>query len=384
MYYTIGKSVLYQALGLKQNNKELVLNNKKSACASCPWYQAASSSFASKNSYDTLKAKCAHCENNIDYEVIYNNEKNKYGSDKTKLNRNALILFMKLHSYNPTQAGFIENIDVDVLADLLKVSVRTVRNNLKLLVDGGYIYCDSIYANHVNLILLNYKDYFLPADKGGRGYLKISENTLKDLCNIRSILVLRLILRNLLSEKENNSNTYKDLNNCLPCYCKKNVIISKIKEHTQNIFEIVLSDKHVNFKIKQEHDIKINLANEEKTYSEHYNNIFNKINKVLFDSIGSNIMINNIPLELTPFFIDDNKQIIENPVSCFYYKKAIPDLAKLACKYSEPVVTRALADTYKLHMCKQKPLLKHLGSYILEVIKSYGFSINNAPTLSNI
>ncbi len=377
MYFVIGKAVLYQAIGLKSNQKIIKVNNQ-SECATCPWLQAAISSYATEKTFSTLQKKCSSC-NCKAYEIIYENEKNMYGF-KSKLNRNSILLLLKLHSLNPTSSGFLENINVENLAIELNVNIRTIRNNISTLVKSGYIYCENIYANHINLILLDYKDYFLTADKGGRGYVKLSSDTIKDLCNIKSILVLRLILRELLSDKEEDLKTYKELSNALPSYCKRNVISKKLLSFKQNIFNINLSDIHVHFSLVDKHNIKSRLSFEIKEYSAYYSTLFDNLNEFIL--AHKTYTAKEVPQNLYHFLIDKDGTLITNPVltSKRTYSQ-ITDLAKLACKYSEPIVTTALADTYRLNMCKGKKLIKNLGSYVLQVIRSYG--IKEPDTQSN-
>lgn len=380
MYSTIGKAVLYQAIGLKNNQKIIKVNNK-SECANCPWFQAASSSYASDKSYDVLLSKCKTCSCNKSYEILYDNEKNKYGSDKPRLNRVATLLFIKLHSLSPSQSGFIENINVEILASDLNVNLRTIRNNIITLVKAGYIHCDNIYANHINVILLNYKDYFLTADKGGRGYIKITNDTIADLCKIKSVLVMRLIIRELLTDKENDLKTYRELTNALPAYCKRNVISKKLSEFTQSIFDVNISDIHVEFSLKDKHNIKTRLSFEIKEYSSYYSTLFDELNDFILSH--ESFVAEDVPRNLMKFLIESDGTVIKHPVltSPKRTQSQVFDLAKLATKYSEHIVTTALADTYRLNMCKGKKLISNLGSYVLQVIRSYG--ITDIPNISN-
>lgn len=389
MYSTIGKAVLYQAIGLKDNTKQIKLIDNKSKCANCPWLQAALSPYATDKTYETLKSKCATCSCKKAYEVKYVNEKNQYGSDKAKLNRSSLLLFIKLHSYCPTNAGFIENINVETLASSLNVNVRTIRNSLKTLVDSNYIYCEGIYSNHINVILLDYKNYFLKANENGRGYIKLQNTTISDLCKIKSVLVVRLMIRELLLNKESDIKSYRELHTSLPAYCKRNVIINKLQQCAQNIFSITFSDLHVEFSILDKLNTNVHLNAEYEKYSTYYSSIFEEVNNIVFEN--KELSPNNIPEHLKKFFVNADGSVVKEPVMYLHIEEHSLDLARLTCKYSKQVVTTALADAYRVGMCKTKKLIKHLGAYVHEIIKGYGIkestlfdNENNTTLLSSL
>lgn len=376
MIINIGKAVLYQMLGVQQNHNALINNlDITGNCKDCPWLLAALN-HPTTNTIKELHNHCNHCPlrgscQDIDLlSVEYINEKNRYGSKK-KVCRNSILLFILLHTLNPSKNGFIKNVSVTLLAEKMQVNKKTVYNCMSSLVKNEYIYMDKTSTGTYNIILLDYPSYFLRSDKGGRGYIKLCETVIQSLLDIHSILAFRLILRQLLESDMTKSavKSYKELRYSLPEYCKRNVIRNKLKDYCTQIYDIEMDINNVSFVLKSESDTKTNYDNELKEHEQYYSELLNRLE----DFVLSYKPGTAIPSNLCNFLLDDNGNVV-TPV-LFQINGAtnvVTILARLSCKYTRQIVTEALADTYRMHMCQNKGLIKNIGAYILEVIRSYG------------
>ena len=138
MIANIGKGALYQMIGIRDNDKKTTLQidglQKNSPCAGCPWMKAAQSNPDVEAGCELLKTRCSECKDRcfnpeniqIHTEYIY---ESRYGT-RSRLNKNAILLFMLLHLQAPDATGFITGIAVPALAEALHVHERSIKNNL--------------------------------------------------------------------------------------------------------------------------------------------------------------------------------------------------------------------------------------------------------------
>ena len=376
MYINVGKAVLYQMLGVQSNHASLKNVLKVSGkCSECPWLLAVAS-HPSENMIAQLKVHChecpfkGSCSEISDLSVEYINEKNRYGN-KQKICRNAILLFILLHTYNPSKNGFIQNVHLSSIAEEMNVNMKTIHNCMEILVKNDYIFADKVSAGIYNFILLDYPSYFYKAAEGGRGFIKMNQDVIESLLNIDSILAFRLILRQLLESDVNKDaiKTYKELRLSLPAYCKRNVIKEKLQDYSSSIFDIVMNQDNVSFVLHQENDSSELYAKECREHDSY----FKELLSMLDDFVLSYAPGIPVPDRLKSFLYDDNDNMV-TPV--LFQMNGTNDIAavlsRLSCKYSREIVTDALADTYRLHMCQNKGLIRDIGAYILEVIRSYG------------
>ncbi|MDE7477641.1 MAG: hypothetical protein K2M91_06785 [Lachnospiraceae bacterium] len=379
MITNIGKGVLYQLIGIQDNDKKTVLEvngiSKDSPCANCPWMKAAQANPDAGAGCELLNAHCAGCKDrcfelgdiNLHTEYIY---ESRYGT-RPRLNKNAVLLFMLLHLQSPDASGFISGVAVADLAEALNIHERSVRNNLEKLKESGYIYYDMSLNNTVNVILLDYKTYYATAREGGFGYIKVSDSVINELSNVTSIIFFRIIVRQYLESDrtDETTKTYKELLQALPRYCRRSIIDEKIKEN-QGIFSIFTNFNSLTFKLSPEYNVKAQYEKQYKDNTEHYRELLDKLNDFVFSTnkITSDTII---PNELTRFFSYDGIVISTPYIFQMSGFKDMPEtLAKIACKYGLSVVDNALADTYRLQMCTNHKLIRNLGAFILTVIKN--------------
>lgn len=379
MIANIGKGVLYQLIGLRNNDKRTTLKidniPKDSPCSICPWRKAAQSNPNAKAGLELLKEHCANCKDrcfdldqvSIHTEYIY---ESRYGT-RPKLNRNAVLLFMLLHFQTPDASGFLSSVAIPALAEKLHIHERSIRNNLEKLKTFGYIHYDMSFNNTVNIILLDYKSYYANAREGGFGYIKISDAVIDELSSVRSIILFRILVRQYLdSDKtDETTQTYKELLHSLPRYCRRSIIDNKIKE-TQGIFCISQNTNSLTFRLSPEYNVKVQYEKQYKENTEHYKNLMDKLNDFTL-SISRITSKTIIPNDLKRFFSHDGIIVSKPYMFQLSGLTDVPEtLARIACKYGLPAVDNALADTYRLQMCTKHKLIHNLGAFILTVIKN--------------
>lgn len=360
-------------------------------CKKCPWAEAALHN-PSPSMLKKLHEKCVTCSNcsGIIPEIKpeYINEKNSYGS-KGKVCRNAILIFLYLHTYNPSQNGYISSVSLANMAKEINVCERTIRNCLNMLERADYLFLDYTGDGYFNAIIIDYKNYFLKADKGGRGFIKLSDSVLDSLSGIDSLLTFRLILRQLLESDYTTScsRTYKELRYSLPNYCKRNIIMKKLADYKDTIYNILIDINTVSFQLKNEYNTSFIIKQEQKENTEYFASLLDELDNFVlsYPTIDKEF----VPSRLTRFFTDPQTgQAIKTPV-LFQRSNAAnisEDLARLAAKYTRNIVEDALADTYRIQMCNQKGIIKNIGAYVLEVIHSYGLidGLSRTINFSNV
>lgn len=263
----INKAELYRAIGFAKPSHSLSV--KCSACHSCDYFRSMSSyghdSSASKLIYNE---HCSSCPKKKKYddaysnsEIVYSNEKNKYGTELPdfKLSKLSIKLFMLYH-FIPSldkRSGVIPSVNIHSLTKVLGCSVTAIKSCNKQLLDGGYIYYTSSGHTVYDILIKHYKNAFKPAAEGGRGYIGITREVYTSISKINNINSLRITLRALLKalsvskEIQTAGNTrtidipVNDIRNGLPRYCKPNIIkkcLDKAKDAVSNIFESFSSD----------------------------------------------------------------------------------------------------------------------------------------------
>lgn len=141
--------------------------------------------------------------------VTYINEKNRYGASRP-LRKNALLLLLYLHFQAPDKNGFVR-FSVSEAAGSLCCHERSIHNNLRLLSQKQFISCqEDICSDLYQVFLHDYKNYFLPADKGGRGYIILSDDLFCELQIQKRINQIRLILRSYINEMKPRDHRYDE------------------------------------------------------------------------------------------------------------------------------------------------------------------------------
>lgn len=261
---TIGLAVLKSAIGLRSNYSEVIekVDFTKTGCRNCMHFLEQDAPCSQE--YFPFCEKCRSCAKALLYtteQKIYVNEKNKYGI-RHELKKNALLLFIYLHYLNPDKAGLVF-VDIEHAAELLQCTERTVKNNLRLLDRHGYIVLDKtpVFPGYYKLFISEYSTYFLPANKGGRGYCTMPAEhltLLRDLININSI---RLAIRNLIPETTVchtplGEQPFVAIQRELPSYCSRRKILElTASEPFQKIFAVSSRKYFLHIKVRESYSL---------------------------------------------------------------------------------------------------------------------------------
>lgn len=378
-YARIGKAVITKAIGLQKNYKEVYeqsedkLNENKSGCHNCEIckLKCQFSALGVTEVTDALNEQCRTCSQAV-WESVYTvhtkyiNEKNRYGYQPT-LKANAIKLFITYHFLQPDALGFIKNVSVKELAELLGCTPATIRFSNEILSSYGYCYfCESgISDNHINVHIPEYKNYHKPASEGGRGYLNLSSGMLSELLSVDHLNTLRLTIKGIL-EVDNASvydaanpdltdvtSSFDKLRGFLPSYCKPNVI-RKALEQGDAIFQYSISDSSVTFSMKQEYSKKnmrkAMLLESEQEIKEHVS-CLNDVLELANDKEPSADDERTQAL-LTMFSIGSFSKyptlILNNDD---YY-----DLASMCVQYNMNMVKQAVSCVYNDYVARRRPV----------------------------
>lgn len=254
-FANVGKAVLIQALGIQKNYKEEYVETQcfSTHCSSCQAYQL---------NYTFACTGCPYAKHTK--KVRYVNEGNQFGYQK-RLKGNALKLLLLYHFLEPDKNGILTHVSVKDAADLLHCSPKTIRNNMRILNQYGYIYVcgDPESTQHHTIMLVDYKNYSKKAHEGGRGYLVLSRETFLTLTEETNLDSLRLQLRMLIECDSTASSalgepmakkTYTALRRYLPRHNTRKSIQTAV-EHS-SIFDIVFSPEDTIFTLRSQHNAK--------------------------------------------------------------------------------------------------------------------------------
>lgn len=354
----IGKGVISKVIGLQENHKEVILNapdklnEVKSGCYFCPYYQEKQEKLALGLS--DVDAPCKGCHQAVwehSYTVTYVNEKNRYGYQPT-LKSYAIKLLLLYHFLQPDPMGLIKNVCIKDLSETLGCTVQTIHNCNKSLVEYGYCYIGNTGWDdgYINVWLAEYKNYHLGAHEGGRGYLTMPSSMFWDILSIKTLNPLRLTLKGLL-EVDNHSNldidvnvkiSYKKLRYFLPDYCNRNTI-KKALEQDNPVFTISLDQNNVTYKLPTKLSPKCLRKEAADLGMKDIKDYVSRLND-LFDSY---------PQE-TDYSVDDFHEILntlfiepsDTYQSIIISDKAYHDLGSMCAQYSATLVRRAIATIY--------------------------------------
>lgn len=391
-YARIGKAVITKAIGLQKNYKEVYeksedkLNENKSGCHNCEIckLKCQFSSLGLTEVSDALQEQCKTCSHAV-WESVYTthveyiNEKNRYGYQPT-LKANAIKLFITYHFLQPDALGFIKNVSIKELADLLGCTPATIRFSNEILSSYGYCYfCESgISNNHINILLPEYKNYHKPASEGGRGYINLSSSMLSELLSVDHLNTLRLTIKGIL-EVDNASiydvanpnltdvtSTFDKLRGFLPSYCKPNVI-RKALEQGDAIFQYSFSDSSVTFSIKQEYSKKnmrkAMLSESEQEIKDHVDSLNDALE--LANNQEPSTDAERTQALLTMFSIGS---FCKYP-AIILHNDDYSDLASMCVQYNMDMVKQAISCVYNDYIARRRPV-ESFGALIRHYIRN--------------
>lgn len=171
------------------------------------------------------------------------------------LSKSQILQFIFYH-FLPIEFGrFICNVSEQDIADKLGYSIRTVRNNNILFQQLGLIDFSRAGKN-INILLINYEDYF---KEGKKGYMEISYSRFEKLMNIENVNALRqdirkeLIydnheIRRIMKKEETPCKiSFNDYKNLAPAYTHYKSKIEEIIRKGSEDFKTIFKDNHIFF-----------------------------------------------------------------------------------------------------------------------------------------
>lgn len=127
--------------------------------------------------------------------TFYVNEGIRCGSWK-KQSRASILVYLALHYCDLDSNGFCMYGNTREIASLAGITMRTVRNSLRKLVQAEYITAGVIGRNgDFTFQIPDYKDIGLTYAEGGRGYLNLEEGMFCQMASMRDVNALRIALR---------------------------------------------------------------------------------------------------------------------------------------------------------------------------------------------
>lgn len=380
-FANIGKAVLIQALGIQKNYTEIiedyvdVIDHSNTCCQNCKFRAIIENFDNSSDLYKQAMKNCLSCTNHTIKQQtitkkIYHNEKNQYGY-RPMLKSNSIKLFLSLHFYHPDKFGIIKNVDPYELSELLNCNIKTIHNNLEILSNYEYISYSKHNKHNISIVLNDYEKYYLPANKGGRGFIVMSKDLITELINISSLLSLRIYLRELINLDNNNMNgiasvDYKDVSElrkylptyCKPCIIKKNFMLSN------SIFKVEIDN---NTKYKFIIDSKYIAKYQKNKLMEQYTKDLSNYIKEINTYVPVANVRNDIPDTFQNVFNYNDNSDFENAVIGNTYKFIkitdvdIDDLALLAVHHSFDLVCETIISIYHNYILSNRPI-KNFGA----------------------
>lgn len=377
-FANIGKAVLTNALGLQKNYSEVVektievLDKEATGCDACKWELL--KEFAKNN--ESLNAACCNACDNCPHKCfttqnvtkkVYFNERNRYGY-LPRLKTNAIKLFIAYHMLGVDANGFVRNINVKQMAELLNCNIKTIRNNNDILKMYGYICYSVVDVNTINIYIPAHQDYYLPAQKGGRGFLAVSDTVFEEILKMNSLNELRIALRQLMSFDiltnkgiTSEHKSIKELRNVLPDYCRPNIV--KKAAASISLFEVHFSERTIKFDIKDKYNAKIDKISRVKYYENLLSQFLKELNEEVVYVNTSNVQAIN--LTYSDFFEHGKMQHL-----VYLTEVELEDLAVLATQYSYDIVIKAFSKVYKTYYSNNKKP-DNLGGLVHSFILSF-------------
>ena len=373
-YGSIGKINLIPAIGLASNLSSEI-DRKSSGCLSCPFY--ASIIREEKSAAD----QCATCQKK---KIAYQNEKSRYGGVKPSLTKAELLVFMALHMYNPSSTGIVADISVANLATDCHIAQKTSYEVLDNLVSKGYICLDTSTRGSYTALIKDYDKYFVPANKGGRGYVVITKEAFEQFASTGSVNALRFAVRSYINIDMTSKNTPEHnlthsesirqalsyLPNYLrPCHLRKIVL-----EHLPRMFKPVRDISHsIVISLDPAYygpTVKQNLIGEEtdlfRTQLEGVLESIHRHEKGLISTLHLSNLARSAQVALVHLRADTSNLLLQPETLIQTDSNSLLSLAQIAMEYGHDRVLQALIRVWS----EWRPGGKDQASYIRTILAS--------------
>lgn len=372
MFAQISNKILYQALGLQVNNKVTeeieieTLDYNNDSCKNCKNRIIVKALGESKHHPEYISAinNCSNCPyRKIKKEKIirnkYINEKNKYGY-RPMLKRYAILILLHIHLNNPDSDGILFEYSIRKASKELGCTDRTVKNCIKTLEEYGYIIAGKVKTNIYNIVINDYSEIYLRAHKGGRGYFVMSSDIFEQLCKIKSLVSLRIQIRELLSMGSSSVNGMATIENkkiseiqkYLPKYCKRNVILREICQSESQLMKIEFQEECNSIRFKLDEKFKQH-TNRER-YLEYLEDYFEKFIIRFNSQVGNYNTGENVISEFEPAFYNLNTQAAIIEYKLLKTTTLCMDLAYLTLEFGIKVVKKGFFRFYKKYLLENR------------------------------
>lgn len=359
-FATISRAHIYQAIGLRDRFKQY---NHSDECAGCP--------YRSDNNFDN----CVHCNK---LKINYVNDANRFGY-RHRLNATSLKIMLYLHFLNPDKRGRVQASIFD-LCDKIGCCRACIASNLNRLTEYGYITLFKVSPAVFYITINDYEQLYLPAREGGRGYYVMSYDIFEQLKTITNITSLRIYLNELLSldsaetkgQATAEERNIVEIRRYLPDYCKRNVIVRKLRENKTVNGDGFMTYKHeTGSKVLR---IELNPRFKAKLTKENMiNSMEQKVNDFIM-SFNRNVPLynNGLPVETSMIHIfdeirTDNASLIK--AEYIVHNTFVYDIAEMAVQYGLDLVLSSFIKMYNGYIIQNR-LIKNPGGLLRTIVEA--------------
>lgn len=235
----------------------------------CSFYQQLQNSTLSEEQKELLiSGMCEECaleDKKAKKYIDDKNEKYSYKIEKELLLSKSKLKQFILHHATCDTFGVTKQLSIKEVADELRYSERTIKDNMKYFTSNNLLYVCKITPDRFSSAIADYKDYFKSREEYGRGYIEIPKEIIQFLLSANDINEMRFILRGLIKNSQTNraddeikavSYSFDDIKNFLPRHinCPKK-IERVVSVSTKNIFNVNILKSGIELKLKPEFEL---------------------------------------------------------------------------------------------------------------------------------
>ena len=390
----LSKATLIQLLGTSENYSyynhvcdESIVQVLSDTCSSCPYF--AQSNFHGDCSAYTEKCSSCPCYQTEKIytsrnEKIYINEKNKYGH-KSPVCKSAIKVWIALPFLSPDSIGLVKTTVYDI-ANISNLNVREVYYALDQLEQNKYIAhtADTSNCHNVcNIMITDYNKMHLSAKEGGKGYITLSRENLREIVSLKHINDIRAYLRIYLTcddaavkrQNYDYSTTIKRdvLKTWLPNYFTVGQIENVMKK-MKSFFSLSLATVNnyfssIKVEIKRENNGRINYLNQAQDYAYELTDYIEEVNHLVsYESDEPTRSKDIIRMAELNILAGPKKNWINKTVPITENSQELTDLAKLAIQFGITRVKTALSEVIRTYHFKDI-LIKSWGALTRTMIQ---------------
>lgn len=250
----VGIENLITAIGPQDSYRKLDFCNADfSSCGDCPnrkKLEPLKNHGASAVSAELYRSTCGNCKNACRKYVYERNLKT------AKLSKNSIKFLLYLYFADLSGDGKTQLLYINDIADYIGCTTASLIYCMEQLT--SYKYCEFDYypgdKKHFWATILNYQDAFKTADHGGKGFLDMDQNMLKNICSIDGLITIRSFIRILCDTasqvlSKTIDYSFSEFGARLPDYAKRPGIIKKSIEALKDVLSYNFSGRVIFCKI---------------------------------------------------------------------------------------------------------------------------------------